>query len=206
MNYLWDNKHFIIIHFPIVLLLFGFLFDLAGLIWKKREWHTVALISFVAGTLSTIASVWSGPKMPNPAVGTHAQFGKITMYLAIVLCIVRIGILLWKKRDVGRNFIYLIVSFAAVVLVMYTAHLGGEMVHRPFDGGQFRQGQTGGQGEGGPSGMQGRPDGTGDGVMRQDGGQGAGDSPDGNATEGNATTEDDASAEGSDLTEGNAGL
>lgn len=32
MNYLWDNKHFIITHFPIVLLLFSLLFDLAALI------------------------------------------------------------------------------------------------------------------------------------------------------------------------------
>lgn len=159
MSYIWDNKHFIIIHFPIVLLLFSFLFDLAGLILKKRELNTVGLISFVVGTLSTIASVWSGPNMPNPAVGTHAQFGKMTMYLAIALCIVRIGILLWKKRDVGRNFIYLIVSLAAVFLVMYTAHLGGEMVHRPFDPGQFRQGQMGGQSPGEAGGMQGSPEG-----------------------------------------------
>ncbi|WP_040952747.1 DUF2231 domain-containing protein [Gorillibacterium massiliense] len=145
MNYIWDNKHFIITHFPIVLLLFSFLFDLAGLIWKKREWHSSALVCLVVGTLSTIAAVLTGPQMMrNSDVETHEMYGKLTMILAIVLCVVRIGIWLWKKKDVGRSPIYLIASLVAVVLVMYTGHLGGKMVHRPFNPGQFQQGQLGG--------------------------------------------------------------
>lgn len=62
--------------------------------------------------------------MRNPNVETHAMYGIYTMYLAIALCIVRGAIGLWKKRDVGRNPLYLVVTLAAVVLVMYTAHLG----------------------------------------------------------------------------------
>ncbi|WP_212983136.1 DUF2231 domain-containing protein [Paenibacillus cineris] len=168
MNYLWDNKHFIITHFPIVLLLFSLLFDLAALIWKKREWHSAALICLIIGTVSTVAAVLTGPKMMrNPNVETHAMYGVYTMYLAIALCIVRGAIGLWKKRDVGRNPLYLVVTLAAVVLVMYTAHLGGEMVHRPFEPGQFPQGQMGGgQGQGASAGMPG-----GQGVPGDQGGQ-----------------------------------
>ncbi|WP_219845434.1 hypothetical protein, partial [Paenibacillus sp. AR247] len=56
---------------------------------------------------------------------------------------------------------------AAVVLVMYTAHLGGEMVHRPFEPGQFPQRQMGGgQGQGASAGMPG-----GQGVPGDQGGQ-----------------------------------
>ncbi|PWW07311.1 putative membrane protein [Paenibacillus cellulosilyticus] len=151
MNYLWDNKHFIITHFPIVLLLVSFLFDLAALIWKKKDWHTAALACLVLGTVCTIAAVLTGPKMmmQNSAVETHELYGTFTMYLAIVLSVVRGGIMLWKKRDIGRNPIYLIVALVAVVLVMYTAHLGGKMVHRSFEPGQFPQGMMGGgQGQG----------------------------------------------------------
>ncbi|THF72934.1 DUF2231 domain-containing protein [Cohnella fermenti] len=150
MSYLWDNKHFIITHFPIVLLLVSFLFDLAALIWKKKDWHTAALVCLVVGTLCTIAAVLTGPRMMrNEGVETHELYGTMTMYLAIALSVVRLGIVLWKKRDIGRNPIYLIVALVAVVLVMYTAHLGGKMVHRSFEPGQFPQGMTGGgQGQG----------------------------------------------------------
>ncbi|MGO4270238.1 hypothetical protein AB4Z22_10385, partial [Paenibacillus sp. TAF58] len=44
---------------------------------------------------------------------------------------IRVGLLIWKKKEIGRNPIYLIGSLAAVILVGYTGHLGGQMVHKP---------------------------------------------------------------------------
>lgn len=176
MSYLWDNKHFIITHFPIVLLLFSFLFDVAAMIWKKQDWHTAALICLIAGTLGTIAAVLTGPetRMPNSGVETHEQYGKITMIVAIVLSVARVGIMIWKKRDVGRNPVVLLVSLAAVVLVMYTAHLGGKMVHRPM--GNFPQGQMGGGPGGGQNG--------GPGPFAPGGGNGGGQQPNGQGQRG----------------------
>ncbi|AZN39868.1 DUF2231 domain-containing protein [Paenibacillus albus] len=163
MSYLWDNKHFIITHFPIVLLLVSLLFDLAALIWKKKDWHTAALACLVVGTVCTIAAVLTGPRMmqQNPDVETHEMYGTITMYVAIVLSAIRLGLVLWRKKQIGRNPAYLIAALIAVVLVMYTAHLGGKMVHRSFNPGEFPQGMMDG-GKGGP---------------RQGAGQGQGQGP-----------------------------
>ncbi|MFC3803293.1 DUF2231 domain-containing protein [Cohnella sp. GCM10012308] len=168
MDYLWNNKHFILTHFPIVLLIFGFLFDLAGLIWKKREWNNAGLVCLIAGTLGAIASVLTGPESPNPSVGEHEMYGKLTMFLAIAISVVRLSLLWAKKKDYGSHPIFLVAALAAAVLVGYTGHLGGEMVHRaPGDfpgggfggpgmqqGGQMGQGGQGGQmGQGGQGGQ-----------------------------------------------------
>lgn len=172
MDYLWNNKHFILTHFPIVLLIFSFLFDLAGLIWKKKEWNSAGLVCLLAGTLGAIASVLTGPDSPNPGVEKHELYGKLTMLLAIVISVVRLALLWAKKRDFGSNPIFLVGALAAAILVGYTGHLGGEMVHRApgeFGPGGFGQGQGGGFG--GP-GMNGGQDGQrGSGVPQDSGGQ-----------------------------------
>ncbi|MEW9699321.1 DUF2231 domain-containing protein [Paenibacillus sp. SI8] len=149
MDYMIKNAHFIFTHFPIALLIFSLVFDLLALIAKKREWHAAGLLSLIVGTLGAIASVITGPEQSrNPLVQTHALYAFLTMYAAIVLTIVRLGLLIWKKKEIGRNPIYLIGALVAVILVSYTGHVGGKMVHRPMNGGPMMQ--NGGSGQGGP--------------------------------------------------------
>jgi uncharacterized membrane protein len=159
MSYIWQNKHFIITHFPIVLLIVGFLFDLFALILRKREWNSAGMACLAMGTLGAIASVLTGPEGErNPGLPTHELFGKLTMLLAILLCVFRLGIMWRKKRDVGSHPIYLAGALAAGILVGITGHLGGKMVHR--DPSQFHAGQRGAQmnqdGQGGQGGRGGQ--------------------------------------------------
>ncbi|MFD0695404.1 DUF2231 domain-containing protein [Paenibacillus sp. GCM10027628] len=152
MDYLIKNAHFIFTHFPIALLIFSLVFDLLALIAKKREWHAAGWLSLLVGTLGAIASVITGPEESrNPLVHTHEFYAKLTMFAAIVLTVVRVGLLIWKKKEIGRNPIYLAGALVAVILVSYTGHLGGQMVHRPFNpnGGPMMQGPGGGPGQGG---------------------------------------------------------
>ncbi|MGG1550468.1 DUF2231 domain-containing protein [Paenibacillus ferrarius] len=175
MDYIIKNAHFIFTHVPIALLIFSFVFDVLALIFRKNEWHAAGMLCLVVGALGAIASVLTGPNSPNPGVGAHEKFAQITMLLSIVLAVVRVGFLVWKKLELGRNVIYLIMSLAVVVLVSYTGHLGGKMVHRDMQGGpgmgQFRgpgggsngQQQFGGQRQGGPGQGQGGAGGQGQG-------------------------------------------
>ncbi|MFC5450491.1 DUF2231 domain-containing protein [Paenibacillus aestuarii] len=168
MDYLLKNAHFIFTHFPIALLIFSLVFDLLALIFKKREWHAAGWLSLTVGTLGAIASVITGPEgMRNPMVHTHELYAKLTMFAAILLTVIRIGLLVWKKREIGGNPIYLTGALIAVILVSYTGHLGGQMVHRPFNpnGGPMMQNPAGGPGQGG----QGAP-----GQGQRQGGQGQG--------------------------------
>ncbi|KRE35331.1 DUF2231 domain-containing protein [Paenibacillus sp. Soil724D2] len=132
MDYILKNLHYIVTHVPIALLVFSFIFDLIALIAKKREWHSAGMLCLVVGALGAIASVLTGPSpWRNPLVVPHEFYAKLTMFLSIVLAIVRVGLLIWKKKELGRNPIYLVGSLAAVILVGYTGHIGGQMVHKP---------------------------------------------------------------------------
>ncbi|GFZ85329.1 hypothetical protein GCM10008018_34220 [Paenibacillus marchantiophytorum] len=149
MDYILKNMHFIVTHVPIALLIFSFVFDLIALIFKKRDWHSAGMLCMVVGALGAIAAVMTGPSpWRNPLVVPHEMYARITMFLTILLAIIRVGLLIWKKLELGRNPIYLVGALAAVILVSYTGHLGGQMVHRPMTGEGPGAGQGPGQGAG----------------------------------------------------------
>ncbi|BFT75957.1 DUF2231 domain-containing protein [Paenibacillus sp. P36] len=160
MDYILNNLHFIVTHVPIALLIFSFVFDIIAMIMKKREWHSAGMLCLVVGALGAVAAVMTGPSpWRNPLVVPHEFYAKLTMLAAIVLAVVRVGLLIWKKKDAGRHPMYLIGSLAAVILVSYTGHLGGQMVHRPMP--VMAPGSGVGQAPGG----QGEPNGQGPGAQ-----------------------------------------
>jgi apolipoprotein N-acyltransferase len=83
------------------------------------------------------------------------MYGQITMVLFIVLTVIRLGLLWLRKKEIGGNLVYLAAALVGVVLVAYTGHLGGEMVHpdrsnfQQFRGGNgnFPQGEGSGSGQ-----------------------------------------------------------
>ena len=172
MDYILKNLHFIVTHVPIALLIFSFVFDVVALIFKKKDWHSAGMLCLVVGALGAIAGVLTGPESRNALVGSHEFYAKLTMFAAIVLAAVRVGLLIWKKLEIGRNPIFLVASLVVVILVSYTGHLGGKMVHRDMQGGpgmmQGGPGMQGGQGQG-----QGQGGAGAGGQQNNQGGQGA---------------------------------
>jgi uncharacterized membrane protein len=142
LSYLIKNAHFLVIHVPIAMLLFSFLFDLFAKILKKKDWHTAGMLCLVIGALGAIAAVLTGPEgEENPLFPKHELFGKLTMILSILLVVVRLGLLLWKKLDISKSLVYLLAMLVCVGLVSYTGHLGGKMVHPDKSGFQRGPGQ-----------------------------------------------------------------
>ncbi|MFC5452781.1 DUF2231 domain-containing protein [Paenibacillus aestuarii] len=130
MSYLIRNAHFLVIHIPIAMLLFSFVFDLLAMILKKKDWHTAGILCLIVGTLGAIVAVITGPEGErNPLFPQHELYGKITMMLSILITLVRLGILWRKKVDIGKNLLYLFIMLIGVGLVSYTGDLGGKMVH-----------------------------------------------------------------------------
>ena len=69
--------HPLIVHFPIALLTFSLIVDLAALLAKRPAWHPVAYALLVAGTVAATAAVISGnaaaappPSPPKPSFQT----------------------------------------------------------------------------------------------------------------------------------------
>jgi uncharacterized membrane protein len=159
MDYLIKNMHFIFIHFPIALLFMSLLFDLISTFNRKSNLHAAGSITLILGTLGAIASVLTGPEgEENPLFPQHELFGRITMFFFIALSLVRLGLFFYRKREIGKNPIYLVAALIGIMLVTYTGDLGGKMVHK--DMGNMMQGGPGGQGgQGAPGGR--RPGGQG---------------------------------------------
>jgi uncharacterized membrane protein len=129
MTYLLKNAHFLVIHVPTSMLVFSFIFDLLAIVLRRKDWHTAGYLCLIVGTLGAIAAVITGPEGDDQLFPTHELFGRLTMILAIGLSVVRLGMFWFKKTDIGKSWIYLLVMLIGVGLVSYTGHLGGVMVH-----------------------------------------------------------------------------
>jgi uncharacterized membrane protein len=149
MAYIIKNLHFIVIHVPLSMLLFSFIFDLLARILKKQDWHTAGFLCLIVGTLGAIAAVLTGPENErDPIFHTHELYGKITMIVFILISLVRLYFQFLKKVEIGRMPVYLIAAFIGIVLVTYTGHLGGQMVHKDMPA-NFRGGPMGNNPQGG---------------------------------------------------------
>jgi uncharacterized membrane protein len=112
------------------MLVFSFLFDLVSKLLKKREWNTAGLLCLIVGTLGAVAAVLTGPNpWRHPLWPDHSLFGTITMYLAVALTLVRLVFLFRVKIEIGNRWAYLPASFIVLLLISYTGHLGGQIVH-----------------------------------------------------------------------------
>jgi len=130
------HLHPLIVHFPIALLIAGFVADTAYLLYKKEVCLSkVGFYLMLAGTLGAVAAVLSGNFFTEDMTGSvevirerHETFANITMYLMIVAGILRIFLFIKGKSEskaaLGVYILYLI----GVLLVGYTGMLGGTMV------------------------------------------------------------------------------
>lgn len=131
-----SHLHPLIVHFPIALLIVGFVADTIYLLYKKEVCLSkIGFYLMLAGTLGAIAAVLSGNFFTEDMSGSveavrerHETFANITMYLMIVASILRV-FLVYKgkaesKSGLGVYLLYLI----GVIMVGYTGLLGGTMV------------------------------------------------------------------------------
>jgi len=130
------HLHPLIVHFPIALLIVGFVADTVYLLYKKEVCLSkMGFYLMLAGTLGAIAAVLSGNFFTENMAGTaetirerHETLANITMYLMIAASVLRIYLVKKGKAEskaaLGVYILYLI----GVILVGYTGMLGGTMV------------------------------------------------------------------------------
>jgi len=135
---MFDTSHLhpLIVHFPIALLIVGFVADTVYLIYKKEVCLSkVGFYLMLAGTLGAIAAVLSGNFFTEDLSGSvevirerHETLANITMYLMIVASILRIILVKKGKTESLAGWGVYILYLAGVILVGYTGMLGGTMV------------------------------------------------------------------------------
>ena len=131
------HLHAIIIHFPIALLIVGFVSELVGVIINKTFFKNTAFYLLLSGSIGTITAYISGSfagegieegplKLP---MQLHEQAAVITLWLAIITALYRVVIFYFNYNSALIKWIGIILFAALVTAVARTGYLGGQLVY-----------------------------------------------------------------------------
>jgi len=137
---MFDASHFhpMIVHFPVALIVVGFFADVLSLFFNKKEpcLSKVGFYLMIFGTLGAIAGYLTGEFFTADLSGAagelkerHELFAKITMFVMIAACLLRIY-LVWKKKNNSKlKWLVFFLYFVATCSVGVTGLLGGNLVY-----------------------------------------------------------------------------
>lgn len=128
-----------IVHFPIALIITGFLADVVFLFFRSEKCLSKAgFYLMVLGALAAIAAWTTGQLFTNePSQGEilsvfekHETGAIITMILMIIGAGLRIYLVRSKKEDTSLKWVVFIIYLLAVGTVSFTGLMGGTMVYK----------------------------------------------------------------------------
>jgi uncharacterized membrane protein len=132
-----SHIHPMVTHFPIALILTGFVADIAFMIYKKEICLSKAgLYLMVLGTLGAGAAYLTGHVFTmEPTEGSivpvferHETLALITLIIISIGTIIRVGALVYKKQTPFIRWLVFGLYFLAAVSVGATGLIGGSMV------------------------------------------------------------------------------
>lgn len=132
------HLHAMVIHFPIALLIIGFISELLGHLIKKPFFNQAAFYLLILGTFGTIIAYLSGDAAGEgmeegtlgKAIGMHQEAAIITLWLAILTTLVYAAIRFFKIQNKWFKLISVVLFAALVGAVSRTAYLGGQLVYK----------------------------------------------------------------------------
>ncbi len=130
------HLHAMLIHFPIALLVVGFLSELIAIFLKKDFFKNVAFYLLLLGSLGAIAAyvtgsyagegIEEGPlKIP---MELHEQAALITIWLSIITALYNVLINFFKVQNVMAKWAGILLYALLVAAVARTGYLGGQLV------------------------------------------------------------------------------
>jgi uncharacterized membrane protein len=132
-----SHLHPMLVHFPIALIVFGFLADISSFFFKKE----VCLSKFgfyllIFGTLASLSALLTGvlftSEMSGAAgevKGTHELFAWITVGILIALSVFRTFLKVKDKEETELKWIAFALYGLAAISVSITGFYGGTLVY-----------------------------------------------------------------------------
>ena len=129
--------HAMVIHFPIALLMVGFLSEVLALISKKDFFKNTAFFLLLLGALGAIAAYISGGyagegiedgPLKQP-IELHEGAAMLTLWLSIVTALFRVVIYFFKYNRAWTKWLGILLFTALIGSVISTAYLGGQLVY-----------------------------------------------------------------------------
>jgi uncharacterized membrane protein len=140
------NLHPMIVHFPIALLIVGFLSDIIGLASNKEFFHKAAFYLLVLGTAGVIAAYLSGNSAGESvneagalkiALDIHENAALITLWIIVTTALIRIVLVMLKRFRGVYKWATVVIFAAGIVSVANTGHYGGQLVYKHAAGVQL---------------------------------------------------------------------
>jgi uncharacterized membrane protein len=131
------HLHAMVIHFPIALILVGFLSEIIALLSKKEFFSNAAFYLLLLGAIGATVAYFSGSyagegieEGPLAApMELHEQAATITLWLAIITALFRSAIFYFKYNRTWTKWIGILLFVALSGAVARTGYLGGQLVY-----------------------------------------------------------------------------
>ena len=132
-----SHIHPMLVHFPVALILIGFLAELAALVYKKEICLTkFGLYLLIAGNLAAIFTWLSGALFTAKMEGaagqireTHELIALTAVILATITSIIRIYIIRQKEEKPGMKKIAFLFYVLIAIAIGLTGFFGGTLVY-----------------------------------------------------------------------------
>jgi uncharacterized membrane protein len=126
-----------LVHFPIALVIFGFIAELAFLFFKKEiSLRKTGYYLLIAGTLAAIVTWLTGNFFTSEMDGAsgkikelHELFATTTLVLLLVTSVFRTTLLILKNDNSKFKILAFILYGLAAVSVSITGYIGGSLVY-----------------------------------------------------------------------------
>jgi len=150
---MFDTSHLhpMIVHFPIALVIIGFLSDLVGLISKKHFFTSVGLYLIVLGSLGTIAAYFSGGLAGEgveefgaleTALDVHESAAVLAVWAMVILATLRVTLAVTKRMTGWLQWAMVVLMAVGVGAVARTGYYGGQLVYKHAAGVQLTFGTS----------------------------------------------------------------
>jgi len=132
-----SHFHPMLVHFPIALVMFGFIADAASLFFKKEACLSkMGFYLLIIGTLSAIAAWLSGILFTADLSGgagqikeTHELFALLTVVSLTITSLLRIYLKIKNRENSNLKWWAFIFYAVAAILVSVTGFFGGTLVY-----------------------------------------------------------------------------
>jgi uncharacterized membrane protein len=132
------HLHAMAVHFPIALLIVGFLFDLVSLFYKKTFFSQSAFYLLLLGMAGTVVSYLAGNAAGEgmeegtlkKAMELHEQAATISLWLTIITALVYAGYYLFKYHPRWLRIAGVLLFAGVIASIARTGYLGGQLVYK----------------------------------------------------------------------------
>lgn len=131
------HLHPMLVHFPIALIVLGFVADFAALIFKQETCLSkTGFYLLIAGTLSTLSAILTGLFFTSEMSGsaeaiqeTHELFAWVTISLLVITSILRLILVIKKSDNSNLKWFAFVLYALAAISVSITGYFGGTLVY-----------------------------------------------------------------------------